>query len=235
MGTERFVTETIRSREKLRALVRVRGNHKDAEDEILNMLIESGAVLQGHFKLESGQHSSVLLRFASVAGRKKYIESIASWLIADLKNGRVKFDAVLMPEQAGQCLGETIAARLGKRMIFVETDDCNRPIMKLINDTTLYRGDRVLVVSDLSTSGSGLRTMTNLVREKRGSPVAVAIFATRNSEEISNFECDERIKVYAIADLAFEQMTYGQPGTDVDQAECEECLKNKPQVESWEV
>lgn len=235
MSAESLAAQPMRSIEQLKALVRVRANHKNAESDILGMLVESGAVLQGHFRLESGQHSGILLRFESVTGLRKNVESIAGKLIADLKQDRIGFDAVLMQEQAGRSLGEKIATRLGKRMIFVETDEHNRPTMKLINDTTLYRGDRVLIVSDLSTSGSGLRTMTKLVRQKKGAPVAVALFAARNKDEMSAFEHEEHVKVYALADLAFEGSTYGQPGVAVDQAECEECKKGMPQVDSWEV
>ena len=235
MSVRRFLAEPIRSKEELRNLVSIRGAHKDAEDEILGMLVTSGAVLQGHFRLESGQHSSVFLRFANVAGSRENIERVANRIIAELRNDRVNFDAVLVQEAAGRSLGETIASKLGKRTLIVETDERNRPTMSLVNETTLYRGDRVLVVSDLSTTGSGIRRMITLVRQKKGSPVAVALFATRNKDEVSNIEREEHIKVYALADLAFEQMTYGEPGAEVDEAECEECRQDNPQILSWEI
>jgi len=235
MSVGPFLADSIRTKESLRPLVSIRAAHKDAEDEILGMLIASGAVLQGHFRLESGQHSSVFMRFANVAGSRQNVESITGRLISELRKDRVDFDAVLVQEAAGRSLGETIARKLGKRALIVETDDRNRPTNNLVNETTLYRGDRVLVVSDLSTTGSGVRTMTTLVREKKATPVAVALFATRNKDEVSTFEREERLKVYAVADLAFAHMTYGKPGAEADETECQECREGRPHVASWEI
>jgi orotate phosphoribosyltransferase len=235
MKTQHFLAESIQNKEELRPLVSIRDNHKAAEDKILDILISAGAVLRGHFKLESGQHSSILLRFANVAGNRANVEFIANQLINDLSEDKINFDAVLSQEAAGRSLSETIAKKLKKRIIVVETDEHNRPTKKLINETTLYRGDRVLVVSDLSTTGKGLRTMTSVVRERKGAPVAVTVFATRNKDEISKFERREHVKVYALADLAFEQMTYGKPGREVSQKKCEECIEGKTQISSWEI
>lgn len=234
MSVSRFLAESIRSKEELKPLVDVRDAHKDAEDEILDSLISSGAVLKGHFRLEGGQHSSLFFRFTNVAGNRESVQLFANRLITELKNDRVSFDAVLMQEASGRTLGEMIANNLNKRKIVVETDDHNRPTMNLINDSSLYRGDRVLVVSDLSTTGAGLHTMTSLVRRKKGIPVAVALFATRNKEEMSKFEDEEHLKVYALADLAFERTTYGERGAEVDEKDCVECRAGKPAILSWE-
>ena len=235
MSTSQFVAESIQSKEEIKSLVTVRPGHKDTEDKILDMIVPSGALLKGHFELESKQHSSLLFRFNSVAGNRDYVECVADSLIADLKNDRVGVDVVLVQESAGRVLGETIAAKLGKRRVTVRTDEHNRPTMSLINETMLYRGDKVLVVSDLATTGSGLTTMMEVVRQKKARPVAVALFAVRNRGEISTFELDQHIKVYALADLALEQVTYGRRGIEPSVAECELCRAGKPRIASWEI
>ena len=155
------------------------------------------------------------------------MERIADILIAKLKADRVSFDAVLMQEAAGRVLGGTIADKLNKRKIIVETDDRNRPTETLINETTLYPGDRVLMVCDLSTTGEGLRKMAKSVRLKKAVPVAIALFATRDKKAMLEFEQEQGLKVYAVADLAFE-------GRTTSPADCKFCREHKPFILSWE-
>jgi len=222
-----FLAESIENKEEIRSLLRVREPYKDKEDEILDMLVSSGALLRGHFKLESGKDTDICFRFSSVAGRRSYVERIADILIAKLKADRVSFDAVIMQEAAGRVLGGTIADKLNKRKIIVETDDRNRPTETLINETTLYPGDRVLIVCDLSTTGEGLRKMAKSVRWKKAVPVAIALFATRDKKAMLEFEQEQGLKVYAVADLAFE-------GRTTSPADCQLCREHKPFVLSWE-
>lgn len=230
MVSSPFLAESIQSKEEVKSLTQVRDAYKAEENEILDILISSGALLKGHFKLESGQHSVVFLRFSNVAGSRANVERIADLLLAQLRKDGVKIDAVLTQEAAGRVLAGTIADKLGKkRIIVVEADDKNRPTKNLMNETSLYPADRVLVVSDLTTTGHGLRIMTTLVREKKAIPVAVALFATRNKKEVRKFEQEDGIKVYALADLAFEDRTYAT------KAECSVCAGEKvPIIDSWE-
>lgn len=220
-----FEVESIRSREEIVPLVHVRKAHKEVENEIVEMLSSSGALLKGHFSLESGKHSNRLLRFAGVAGNSGYVNTVADRLIGALRNDKVDFDAILTQEAAGRVLGSRIASELDKRMVVVETDERNRPTANLINETTLYRGDRVLIVSDVTTTGSGLRAMANLVRKKLARPVAAAVFVTRNTIERA-----AGLKVYALADLDFEEKTYGSEEV------CELCREGKlAAIPSWEI
>ena len=61
MSNINFLAESLRNKEAMKKFVHVRNAHIDKEEEIFQMLIASGAVLRGHFKLESGQHSSIFL------------------------------------------------------------------------------------------------------------------------------------------------------------------------------
>lgn len=230
-----FEAERIYSREEIMSLTHVRRTSKTAEDEIIDMLASSGALLKGHFKLESGQHSSIFMRFADISGNSRYVNDIADDLISQLKDDKVVFDALLAQESAGRVLADRIANKLGKRMIVVETDKRNSPTNNLINETMLYRGDRVLLVIDLTTTGSALRKMAAIVRDRKAVPVAAAVFATRNKEEIAKFEREEHLKVYASTDLAFEEKTYGKPGIELSEKDCELCREGKPAIPSWEL
>jgi len=230
-----FTIERIRSQEEIASLVHVRKPHKEVEKEILDMFVSSGALLKGHFGLESGQHSRFLTRFADIAGNRKYVDKIADRVIGELRDDKVIIDAILTQEYGGRVLAQRIASKLDKRIVLVETDEQNRPTESLINETTLYRCDRVLIVSDIATTGYGLRTMVAAARKRGALPVAIAIFATRNKEEMSRFEHEEGLKVYALADLAFEKETYGTPHKEANEKECEICREGNPAIPSWQI
>lgn len=230
MRAGEFQAGHISSKEEVRALVSIRGPHKDEEENILDMLVSSGALLKGHFLLESGQHSSHFLRFDYVATSRKNIEFIADCLIADLRRDRVSFDAVVVQEHAGRFLGETIGDKLGKRTLVIETDAQNRPTGEIINESALYPGDKVLVVVDMTTTGAGLRHMTSALRLKNAVPVAIALFAARSKQQVSKLEREEGLKVYALIDIAFEEKTRAPE-------QCEVCEGGKvpvPSIKSWD-
>lgn len=219
--------ERIWNAEEIRPFFNVRQSHKGVENQLIDMLASTGALLRGHFRLESGLHSTVFLRFADVASRLDYIEQIANELIADFERDRVTFDAVLVQQSAGRVLGEILRQKLSKRIIIAAVDNHNKATGDLINETDLYRNDKVLIVSDLSTTGTGLSTMVTSVRKRKAVPVAVALFATRNKTRMSEFVVAENVKVYAVGDFAFEKET-------VQEAECKLCRESEP-VLSWEI
>lgn len=232
MSAVNYLAESITNKDELRSVVHVRD--KESEDRILDMISTSGALLKGHFKLESGQHSQRFFRFTTLEGNHDNLDFVATKLMSDLRNERVDFDVLVMQESAGRSLGELIASKLDKRVVIAETDNKNRPTGNLINDSELFRGDKALIVSDLSTTGGGLTTMTDSVRNKKADPIAVILFATRNKEEMAQFQKKEHVKVYALADLSLEDSTYGEKGTAANETNCEECRKGTPVIASWE-
>lgn len=93
----------------------------DVENEIKRMMRESGAHLEGHFKLTSGLHSgnyvqcALMLRFpmfAAYAGEK-----LAERLAA------LKPDVVLSPALGGLIIGQEVARALGIPHIFCERQE----------------------------------------------------------------------------------------------------------------
>jgi orotate phosphoribosyltransferase len=206
-----FEVIRIQDPDTIRSLVSVRASHKEIEDEILDMFAKSSALLKGHFELESMQHSNLLTHVADIADNSLYASKIAERQIAELQKDKVVIDSVLTQESAGRIIGSLIAKKLGKRLIIVETDDRNRPTLKLVNEETLYPGDNVLKVVDVSTMGSSLKPMISLVHIRRANPVAIVIFAIRNKEALSELEKNEGVRIYAMVDLNLGESTYGIP------------------------
>ena len=196
--------ERVLNQEEVKSLFNVNSAHKDIAERLIDIVTSSGAILKGHFSLESGRHSNSFFRFADVASRADDVNVITKALISDIERDHLSFDVVMTQPSGGRVLGEVIAKQLNKRIIFTYADDHNRPLDDLVNPEYLFKGDRVLIVSDVFTSGSGLSTMLNSVRTRGAVPVAIALFVERDSNEFSQFLTNEKIKVYSLGTVNFE-------------------------------
>jgi orotate phosphoribosyltransferase len=82
---------------------------------------ETGAYLQGHFRLTSGMHSPEYLQCAKVLQYPVHAERFGREIAAKL-NGFGNVDVVVSPAMGGLIIGHEVARALGVRHIFTERD-----------------------------------------------------------------------------------------------------------------
>ena len=90
----------------------------DDRKRILNIFKETGALLEGHFILSSGQHSNRYFQCAKVLQYPEYLTAF-SIMISDVFED-AKPDVVISPAIGGVVLGTEVGAQLGCRTIFSE-------------------------------------------------------------------------------------------------------------------
>src|SRR5712675_3633749 len=138
-------------------------------DELLDLYRRSGALLDGHFRLTSGLHSSGYLQCALVLQYPQSAESLGV-AIAALTRG-LGANVVLSPALGGVVIGQEVGRALGVRAIFAERQD---------GALTLRRGfiigerDRVLVVEDVLTTGGSTRETMQVARASGARVVGAA-------------------------------------------------------------
>lgn len=142
--------------------------------EIMDVLEEKGALGKGHFRLSSGLHSDVYIQCAKVLQYPHLAESLADAIAAHFKEDPV--DLVASPAMGAVILGYLVALSLGKRMIFAER----------VNDKLVFRrglrvskGEKVLLVEDVITTGSSIRELMELVRKEGGEILGVGALIER--------------------------------------------------------
>lgn len=123
-----------------------------SRDNLLDLFRKSGALLEGHFRLSSGLHSSGYLQCALVLQDPRTASLLAGEL-APLTGGD-KPNVVLSPALGGLIVGHEMGRALGTRAIFAERQD---GAMMLRRGFTLSESDRVLVVEDVVTTGKSTR------------------------------------------------------------------------------
>ena len=146
-------------------------------DEILSLFRDSGALLEGHFRLSSGLHSPGYLQCALVLQHPARAEAIGAAMAAEVRP--LNPTTVLSPAMGGVIIGHEVARSLGTRAIFAERAD---GALTLRRGFRIEPGDRVLVVEDVITTGKSTRETIEVARQMGAEVVAAAAIVDRSSD-----------------------------------------------------
>jgi orotate phosphoribosyltransferase len=126
---------------------------------VLDLFRKAGALLEGHFRLSSGLHSSGYLQSALVLQDPRTASALGEALAAHA--GEWAATVVLSPALGGVIVGHEVARALGVRAVFAERQDAR---LTLRRGFTLGPGDRVLVAEDVVTTGLSTRETIEVAR-----------------------------------------------------------------------
>lgn len=139
-------------------------------DSVLALFRTRGALLEGHFVLTSGLHSSGYLQCALVLQHPADAEALGATLAARVTAAGHQVDVVLSPAMGGLIIGHEVGRALGVRAIFAERVEGT---LTLRRGFRIAPGERVLIVEDVVTTGkSTLETVA--VAEHAGATVVAA-------------------------------------------------------------
>jgi orotate phosphoribosyltransferase len=144
-------------------------------DDLLNLYRQSGALLEGHFRLTSGLHSTGYLQCALVLQHPVHAEALGRAIADGTRD--LGATVVLSPALGGLIIGHEVARGLGVRAIFAERQD---GVLVLRRGFTLSDSDRVLVVEDVLTTGGSTRETMDVARAAGGHVVGAASIVNRS-------------------------------------------------------
>jgi orotate phosphoribosyltransferase len=144
-------------------------------DEVLDLFRRSGALLEGHFRLTSGLHSSGYLQCALVLAQPQSAEALGRALADRVRGTRPT--VVLSPAIGGIVIGHEVARALGVRALFAERQDGS---LVLRRGFTLSDSDRVLVVEDVLTTGGSTRETMDVAKAAGTQVVGAASIVNRS-------------------------------------------------------
>jgi orotate phosphoribosyltransferase len=88
--------------------------------DVKKIYMDSDALLEGHFKLSSGNHSQFYLQSAKVLEDPKTAKLLADALAVQIRESGIKIDTVCAPALGGLIAGFALAQALDCRYIFAE-------------------------------------------------------------------------------------------------------------------
>ena len=142
---------------------------------MLDIFRKSGALLEGHFRLSSGLHSTGYLQCALVLQHPAVAEALARVIAAKVRELRAT--VVLSPALGGVVIGQDVARALGVRAIFAERQD---GVLTLRRGFMLSEADRVLVVEDVLTTGGSTRETMQVATAAGAQVVGAASIVDRS-------------------------------------------------------
>jgi orotate phosphoribosyltransferase len=149
-------------------------------DRVLDLFRQTGAYLQGHFRLTSGLHSSGYLQSAVVLQYPQYAELLGRRLARAVSGLTTEAPAglVISPALGGLIIGHEVARALGVRFIFTERDSDRR--MSLRRGFTLSPGERAIVIEDVITTGGSTREVIDIVKAAGAQTIAAGSIIDRS-------------------------------------------------------
>ena len=141
--------------------------------EVMEVLEQRGAIMRGHFVLSSGRHSDLFVQKFRVLEDPRLAQSFGT---AIAESFRSEFDVVASPAIGALVLGFSTALAGGARFIFAERvgDD-----LSFRRGFGTDRGERVVVVEDVITTGGSAREVVELVRAGGGQVTGVGALIDR--------------------------------------------------------
>ena len=151
-------------------------------EETMDILMDTGALLSGHFLLSSGLHSDRYIQCAVVLQYPDIAEKLCASLAAKVE--KYAPDIVVGPALGGIIAAHETARALKVPAIFLERKNGE---MQLRRGFEIKPGQRVLVVEDVVTTGGSSKEVIKKIEEYGGVVVAVGSLIDRSNGN-ANFD-----------------------------------------------
>lgn len=146
-------------------------------------LLEAGALLEGHFQLTSGRHSSRYIEKIRILQNPELASELCRLLAERLSE--YEFDAVVGPAYGGIALAFEVARRLQKQFIFTQRKD---DTMTVRSGFVLSEIQRVVIIEDIVTTGGSVSEVIDCLKNLNIATSAVGAMVDRSGGKI-DFGC----------------------------------------------
>jgi orotate phosphoribosyltransferase len=181
-------------------------------EQVIDEFKTTGALLEGHFQLSSGLHSTVYLQCALVLQFPEKAAAFGEAIARQFAGQAIQL--VASPAIGGIVIGHEVARALGARFIWTERDAGGK--MTLRRGFTVMPDEKTLVVEDVITTGGSTRETIDALIEAGASVVGAASIIDRSAGA-----ADVGVPRVALATLKV---------LSVEAADCDACKLGEPVV-----
>ena len=167
------------------------------QDQLIEIFQKTGALLEGHFILTSGRHSSMYFQCAKVLQHPEYLHKFSKQIVNHFQD--INIDIVISPAVGGIVLGTEVGRQLNKQTIFAERE---QGIMTLRRGFEILPNYNVLVVEDVITTGGSVKEVIELVKSSGAEVAGVGVLVDRSGGKVKLHE-----KQFCVTEL--EAVSYG--------------------------
>jgi orotate phosphoribosyltransferase len=146
--------------------------------DLPSLLRETGALLQGHFRLSSGLHSPTYVQCALLLEHPRNAVAVGEELALAVRS--MKPSKIVAPALGGVIIGYTVAQSLGVPFIFTERKSGE---MTLRRGFHIEPGEPLVIVEDVVTTGKSTRETAAVLASRGGRVAGFASILNRSSKE----------------------------------------------------
>ena len=165
----------------------------------LDILKKTNALLEGHFILSSGLHSSRYIQCAKLLSYPHLAKKICISLAKKIKKKFKKIDLILAPAMGGVIIGYEIGRILKKETIFCERINGN---FSLRRGFKIKKNASVLIIEDVITTGKSSMECVKLIKKNKAKLVGFASIIDRSTKR------SLKIKSKIISEIKIDVPTY---------------------------
>ena len=167
----------------------------------LDILKKTDALLEGHFVLSSGLHSSKYIQCAKLLSFPLLASKICKSLANKIKRKYKNIDLILAPAMGGVVIGYEIGRLLKKETIFCERINGK---FKLRRGFKIKKGAKVLIIEDVITTGKSSLECVKLIEKANAKLLGFASIIDRSSKK------SLKIKSKIISHLKIDVPTFSE-------------------------
>jgi orotate phosphoribosyltransferase len=145
-------------------------------DQVIDQFRKTGALLEGHFQLSSGLHSTVYLQCALVLQFPEKAEEFGRAIAKKFQGQGIEL--VASPAIGGIVIGHEVARALGARFVWTEREAGQ---MTLRRGFTVSPGEKTLVIEDVITTGGSTRDTIEALKRAGADVIAAASIIDRSA------------------------------------------------------
>ena len=146
----------------------------------LAALKRTNALLEGHFVLSSGLHSSKYIQCAKLLSFPHLANKICISLSKKIKKNFKKIDLILSPAMGGVIIGYEMGKLLKKETIFCERVSSN---FILRRGFLIKKNTKVLIVEDVITTGKSSLECIKLIKKSKAKLIGFACIIDRSNKK----------------------------------------------------
>ena len=146
----------------------------------LNILKKTNALIEGHFVLSSGLHSSKYIQCAKLLSFPHLAKDICYSLANKIKKKFKTIDLILAPAMGGIVIGYEIGRLLKKETIFCERVNGK---FTLRRGFKIKKGANVLIIEDVITTGKSSLECVKLIKNAKAKLLGFASIIDRSTKK----------------------------------------------------
>jgi len=147
--------------------------------DVVGLLQEHGAILNGHFQIPSGFHTQTYIQPSLVLQYPHLAQKVAKEMAAKFPQ---EINVVISPSVGSMSIGQEVARVKKARSIFTEKIN---GVMVLKRDFKISEGERVLVVDDVLNTGRLCSEAINLARGYGAKVIGIAAIVDRSTGDLT--------------------------------------------------